>query len=42
MSVTMRVLTVDDLGFEHRGGTLYLLYHQQKERFAAQSESAIP
>ena len=27
----MRVLTVDDLGFAHRGGGLYLLYQQQKE-----------
>jgi hypothetical protein len=34
VSLGMRVLTVDDLGFSHRGGVLYLLYQQQKERFA--------
>lgn len=34
VSLGMRVLTVDDLGFRHRGGALYLLYHKQKERFA--------
>ena len=34
VSLGMRVLTVDDLGFSHRGGALYLLYQLQKERFA--------
>ena len=29
------VLSVDDLGFAHRGGSFYLSYHQQKERLAA-------
>jgi hypothetical protein len=38
VSLGMRVLTVDDLGFSHRGGSLYLLYQMQKERFA----SAVP
>lgn len=33
VSLGLRVLSVDDLGFEHRGGALYLLYQQQKERF---------
>jgi hypothetical protein len=33
-SVGVRVLTVNDLGFSHRGGLLYLRYHQQKEQFA--------
>lgn len=37
LSLGMRVLTVDDLGFAHRGGSLFLLYQQQKERFAAAS-----
>jgi hypothetical protein len=32
--VAVRVLTVDDLGFQHKGGLLYLTYHQQKQRFA--------
>ena len=35
VSLGMRVLTVDDLGFEHRGGSIYLAYQQQKERLAA-------
>ena len=34
VSLGMRVLTVNDLGFAHRGGNLFLLYQQQKERFA--------
>ena len=34
VSLGMRVLTVDDLGFRHRGGALSLLAHRQKERFA--------
>lgn len=34
VSLSMRVLTVDDLGFEHRGGALYLTYQQAKERLA--------
>jgi hypothetical protein len=44
VSIGVRVLTVDDLGFEHKGGLLYLTYQQQKERFAAgvnQSVSAL-
>lgn len=35
----MRVLTVNDLGFAHRGGNLFLLYQRQKERFAAMNRS---
>lgn len=35
VSIGTRVLTVDDLGFDHKGGLLYLTYQQQKERFAA-------
>lgn len=37
VSLGLRVLSVDDLGFRHRGGALYLLSHRQKERFAAMS-----
>jgi hypothetical protein len=40
VSLGMRVLTINDLGFQHKGGSLYMLYHQQKERFAAMSRSA--
>jgi hypothetical protein len=34
VSIGARVLTVNDIGFDHHGGQLYLRYHQQKERFA--------
>ncbi len=37
VSLGMRVLTVNDLGFDHKGGSLYLIYHQQKERLATMS-----
>lgn len=37
VSLGMRVLSVDDLGFEHRGGNLFMIYQQQKERLAGQS-----
>jgi len=35
VSLGFRVLSVDDLGFDHRGGNIYLAYHQQVERLAA-------
>jgi hypothetical protein len=35
VSLGMRVLSVNDLGFEHKGGSLFLIYQQQKERLAA-------
>ena len=37
----MRVLTVNDLGFEHRGGGLFMAYHQQKERLAGTSAAGV-
>ena len=37
VSLGFRVLSVDDLGFDHRGGTIYLAYHQTVERLAARS-----
>jgi hypothetical protein len=39
VSLGMRVLSVTDLGFAHKGGSLYMVYHEQKERFAAMSPS---
>jgi hypothetical protein len=33
----MRVLSVDDLGFNVKGGSLFMAYQQQKEKLAAQS-----
>ena len=38
VSLSMRVLSVDDLGFDHRGGALYLIYQQAKERLAQQAQ----
>lgn len=35
VSLGMRVLNVNDLGFEHKGGSLFMVYHQQKEGLAA-------
>ncbi len=37
VSLGMRVLTVDDLGFDHRGGRLFMHYHKQKEQLAARA-----
>lgn len=34
VSLSMRVLSVDDVGFDHKGGALYLIYQQAKERLA--------
>lgn len=34
VSLGMRVLSVDDLGFEHKGGSLFLSYLQNKEQLA--------
>jgi hypothetical protein len=34
VSLGMRVLGVNDLGFDHRGSGLFLAHHQQKERLA--------
>ena len=34
VSIGMRVLSVDDLGFNHTGGSLYMNYQQNKERLS--------
>jgi hypothetical protein len=34
VSLGLRVLSVSDLGFDHRGGSLFLAYQRQKERLA--------
>jgi hypothetical protein len=41
VSLGMRVLSVNDLGFDHKGGNLYLAYQQQKERLAARSQASV-
>jgi len=40
VSLGLRVLSVDDLGFDHRGGSLFMAYLQQKEKLAAKSPGA--
>ena len=41
VSLGMRVLSVNDLGFDHRGGSLFMRYLQQKEQFAARSQGEL-
>lgn len=41
VSLGMRVLSVNDLGFEHKGGNLFMSYLQQKESLAAMSRDAL-
>lgn len=35
VNLGLRVLSVDDLGFDAKGGSLYMVYQQQKERLAS-------
>jgi hypothetical protein len=37
VSLGMRVLTVNDLGFTHKGGTLFMTYLQQKEQLVTKA-----
>ena len=39
VTLGLRVLSVDDLGFRHRGGTLFMAYLRTKESLAGQSGS---
>jgi hypothetical protein len=39
VSLGMRALSYDDLGFSTKGGSLFLAYQQQKERMAAMSQA---
>jgi hypothetical protein len=39
ISLALRVLNVNDLGFTHRGGSLFMIYQRQKERLATLSPS---
>ena len=34
VSLTLRVLSVDDLGFDHKGGNIYMAYQKSKEALA--------
>lgn len=35
VSLGLRILSIDDLGFDHKGGSLYISYQQNKERLAS-------
>jgi len=39
VSIGLRVLSVDDLGFKHRGGTLFMAHLRAKESLAARARS---
>lgn len=38
VSLSMRVLNVNDLGFKHKGGSLFMIYQQQKEQLARKNQ----
>ena len=38
VSLGLRVLSIDDLGFTHKGGNLFMTYLRQKEQLAAQMQ----
>lgn len=40
VSLGLRVLSIDDLGFEHKGGGLFMAYLQSRERLAAKASTA--
>jgi hypothetical protein len=40
VSLGLRVLSVDDLGFEHRGGSLFMAYLSAKEQLAQRAPGA--
>lgn len=39
VSLGLRVLNVNDLGFNHKGGSLFMIYQQQKELLATMSQA---
>ncbi|HVO42179.1 MAG TPA: hypothetical protein VMT34_06140 [Aggregatilineales bacterium] len=39
ISLGMRVLNINDLGFDSKGGSLYMIYQQQKESLAQKYQS---
>lgn len=39
VSIGLRVLSVDDLGFSHKGGSLFMSYLQAKERLAGKAQA---
>lgn len=41
VSLGMRVLNVSDLGFSHKGGSLFMVYLQQKEQLATKNQGGL-
>jgi hypothetical protein len=41
VSLTLRVLSVDDLGFRHRGGELFMTYLRGREKLAARTGASL-
>ena len=41
VSLSMRVLSINDLSFDDKGGNLFMSYLRQKERFAALNQGAL-
>jgi len=41
ISLGMRILNINDLGFDHKGGSLFMAYMQQKEQLAAKMKSGV-
>ena len=39
VSLGLRVLSVDDLGFTHKGGSLFMSYLQAKEQLAGKAQA---
>ncbi len=39
VSLGLRVLTIDDVEFSSKGGSLYMIYQQQKEQLASKSKN---
>ena len=40
VSLGLRVLTINDLGFDHRGGGIFMAYLQAKEQLAGRCSTA--
>ena len=40
VSLSLRVLSVDDLGFDHKGGSLFMAYHQLKENLSTRNQGS--
>ena len=40
VTLGMRVLSITDLGFNHKGGNLYMVYHRAKESLSKQAQNS--